>query len=407
MSGIIENLREASFRGVPFLVRNSRITFSPGSIIHKYPNSKRVEVEYLGEMPQSFQLDMLIKGSGSDYFNRRNALKTALLDQSNGLLLHPYEGNIKCAVVGSPELSEEDRTLGVANFRVNFIRVNEKIYPTKASDNSGSIDRFRDLVERMNKKFIDAVFAVTQSESYTFANSLLNEMVTLYDGITDDITIIDSEITESKSKINAFSRNITKFINGSDSLSTGLTDLGNLLTDIGKTPSDQINLWHTAFDNVQENPVYEIMTQSRVENINSANTINNGIKILTLANIYNYTPKLTFSSTNEIDAYRDDLDERYESLAKIDDSTSISSVQGITDPDVAENMQLLRNETEKYLDTIKETVGDVVTIEHVAPTTLTQFVFSHYGELSQYENIKNLNDIHDPTNISGDIQIIL
>jgi prophage DNA circulation protein len=409
MTFILDDLRNATFRGVSFLVKNSRITFGQKTVVHEYPNSNRVEVEYLGERAETFSLDIIIKGSGDEYFARRTALKNALLEGANGILKHPYEGEINCSVTGTPELLESDREHGVARFRVDFIKVNEKLFPTETSDNSGTIEKTRDSVEEAIRAWISDNFGVLYAYTYDKAKEALGTLGTLYTDLTDSASIADDKISTVKNTIRTYNNNILKYLSGEDDLSLGLVSLYNSITDAAQSSTDQLTLWYDLFDSIPANPVYSVSTAQRREELNNTDLIYTSAKAQTLANIYNYTPEISFASVDEIDEFRNEIETRYNSIADIDTSIPISYLfkTGLDDPDTAYNLSLLRSEVQKYLDNLENTVGEVITIENVQPTTLTQFVFSQYGTLDNYDQVKELNDILDPTDIKGDLQIII
>ena len=76
---LIDKLQKASFKGVDFLVENSSISFGQKTVVHEYPNSKRVEIEFLDNRPDIFDLDIYINSVGNDYLSKRNALKKWVL----------------------------------------------------------------------------------------------------------------------------------------------------------------------------------------------------------------------------------------------------------------------------------------------------------------------------------------
>jgi prophage DNA circulation protein len=409
MTLIQDQLRNATFRGVNFLVKSSSISFAQKTVVHEYPNSDRVEVQFLGESPESFSLEMIIKGAGDQYFRDRNALKAALLNPSIGKLIHPYEGELNCAVIGRPLLREGDRESGVARFSAEFIRVDEKLFPTKTADNSDKVVTLRRAVEDAIGKYIGETFGISYSGTYELTKFNLFSLTSLYTDITNSLAIANDKITDVKKTINDFNNNILKYLSGEDDIAVGLLGLYNSLTDIGQTPTDQINLWLDTFDNIPDNPVYQISTAPRQEILSNSDVINTGAKAMTLANLYNFTPEITFVSVDEIDGYRVQLETRYKKLTEIDTAipSDYLSITGLVDPDLAYNLSLLRAQVQKYLDGLENTVGEVVTVENAQPTNLTAFVYNYYGNLDNYNKVKELNNIKDPTQISGSLQIII
>jgi len=405
---INQQLRNATFRKVPFLVKDSRILFGQKTVIHRYPNSSRVEVEYLGADVEEFSLDMIIKGTGDQYFSDRNALKIALLEGANGVLLHPYEGEINCAVVGKPVLNEQDREQGIASFIVNFIKVNEKIYPIETSNNFGLIQNWRDQVTSSLATWIDDSFNISNSYAYQVAKESFTTVSGLYTDVTNSIAVATNKISDVKSTIANFNNNTLSYLSGGLSTSGGLLTLYNSILGIGATPNAQFQLYVQLLDSILPNPTYKTSTAQRAAALKNTDIVNTSAKVQTLANIYNYTPDLEFSSIKEINAYRLDIEKIYQSIVNVDTSIPITSlsITGLENTDVAYNLSQLRSENQKYIDTIENIVGEIITINNVQPTTLENFVFARYGNLNNYDAIKALNNIQDPTQIRGTIQIL-
>jgi prophage DNA circulation protein len=409
MGTIKDQLRNATFRGVPFLVKNSDIIFGQKTVIHEYPNSDRVEPQFLGLRAEQFSLEMIFTGSGDEYFTARNTLKTALEEDSEGVLVHPYQGEINCAVVGMPRLREGDFNSGVGRFIVDFIKVDKKIFPTETADNTGEIEVERDNVQTAIDNFIGNIFGITFSEAYKEAEKNLEAISKIYTTVTNSVSIAADQITNVKSIIANYDNNKLKFLSGEENIADGSIALYNSPTGTGQDTADQIRLWTEIFDDIPANPIFQITTAPRAEVLTNTDVINTSAKALTLANMYNFTPEIQFASIDEVDDYRAILETRYKELTEVDTSipSSYLSITGLTDSDLAYRLSLLRAQTQKFLDGLEDTVGEVVTIENVQPTNLTGFVYSYFGNLDNYDQTKELNNIQDPTQISGTLQIII
>ena len=101
----------------------------------------------MGAMPRSFSLTGLIHQDrdGAEYFTRRDALLAALEEPGPGTLVHPTFGPV--TVAAQPySLSEEQGSLGVANFSMSFLRTDFIANPVAPERSATDVNRAADAV---------------------------------------------------------------------------------------------------------------------------------------------------------------------------------------------------------------------------------------------------------------------
>lgn len=90
-------LRPASFRGLAFAVRASRLEGGRATAVHRYPYRDVVWVEDLGQGVQSYTFDAFLVGD--DVYAQRDALKAAIDTPGSATLVHPSLGEIEATAV--------------------------------------------------------------------------------------------------------------------------------------------------------------------------------------------------------------------------------------------------------------------------------------------------------------------
>lgn len=75
-----DELRPASFRGVPFLVESARTEQGLNADEHTFPGRERAEqairVQHLGQGPRRYRIEAFVVGA--DYLDRRDALEASV-----------------------------------------------------------------------------------------------------------------------------------------------------------------------------------------------------------------------------------------------------------------------------------------------------------------------------------------
>lgn len=108
----------ASFRGVPFLVETSERAGGRRIVTHEFPLRDDPFVEDLGRRARTFKVDGYVLGD--DYLVQRDALLTALEDETGpGELVHPYHG-VRRAICMTVSVHEARSDGGIANFAIEF-----------------------------------------------------------------------------------------------------------------------------------------------------------------------------------------------------------------------------------------------------------------------------------------------
>lgn len=132
--GWLEQLRPASFRGVPFQVDTLEETGGDNTVLREYPFQDLPTVFRMGEGVKEIKFSAYV--IGDDYIDQREALREALTGE--GLLMHPTAGAIHVYVVGRYSIKENPTAEGgMARFDLTFVQAEARRYPLGVA-NTGS-----------------------------------------------------------------------------------------------------------------------------------------------------------------------------------------------------------------------------------------------------------------------------
>ncbi len=122
-----EQLRPASYRGVPFVVVSGDTRVGRRNAVHEYPLRDTVWVEDLGRNPRRLQVQGFL--IGDDAIAQRERLIAACESPGDGELVHPTLGRLRVSVmdVGFAEHRDKGRVFEV---QFSFIESGERVFPT-------------------------------------------------------------------------------------------------------------------------------------------------------------------------------------------------------------------------------------------------------------------------------------
>ena len=136
-----EQLRTASFRGVPFHYRDAGGDFGRRLARHDYPGRDLSYHEDLGRKTREFTIRAFVLGP--DYAAARDALIEAVETPGPGTLVHPYLGSLTVAVTAA-RLRESTAEGGAAEFDLSFEETGENRYPERGTDTAAAVDAASD-----------------------------------------------------------------------------------------------------------------------------------------------------------------------------------------------------------------------------------------------------------------------
>jgi prophage DNA circulation protein len=113
-----DDLRPASFRGVPFGVLDASDGRGRNTVIHEFPLRDKVYVEDLGRAQRTVRLTAFVVGP--DYAARRDALTAALEEEGPGTLVHPWLGSLTVSLVSPAEIKHSAADGGLVTFSLQF-----------------------------------------------------------------------------------------------------------------------------------------------------------------------------------------------------------------------------------------------------------------------------------------------
>ena len=188
-----DNLRPASFRGVPFKVQDHSAEIAGREIqLHEYPGRDVPYPEDMRRKSKSFTVEAYVLGA--DYMSARDRLIVACDGKGPGTLIHPYLGSLSVVCTGCL-LRERADEGGVGRFQLTFAEGGTNQFPTSSADQSFAINQAADAAHLATREGFANEFSV--GNAYMEAILGLPAMVEWYrDALAEEWVVTEDELPE-------------------------------------------------------------------------------------------------------------------------------------------------------------------------------------------------------------------
>lgn len=143
-----DQLRPASFRGVPFHVEADELTGGRRTVEHEHPETDGVTAEDLGRQHRRLRLTAYVLGA--EYMAARDRLLAALEEGGPGSLVHPQFGERQVVVARDGiSLRHSTREGGMCRFELSLIEVDDaEVRPVAVSDTEARVEAAADAADQ-------------------------------------------------------------------------------------------------------------------------------------------------------------------------------------------------------------------------------------------------------------------
>lgn len=389
-----DTLYQASFRGVPFLVKSSNTTGGRKTVTHEYPLSNRRFVEDLGKFERVFTVEAVI--NEPNYTQKREALLNALETAGGGVLVHPYYGT-QDVVALQYSIAESDNALGEGNISMTFQRASLNIYPTQGSSNLSKILKVLQSVYGDVETDIANNFLVsgTSFTNYNAAVELVGDIADAFDDASRVVNVSSDNISSFSADLLNFRNDINANIRSANNLASSMTGLFNTINVIATDPVDQFTIFKNFFDFGDDLPAVEAINLERRQRQQNQEILTSAMQVNALSFAYATASTIDYTDTDQLSTIRNDLEAQYNKVSQFE----------LISQDTFYDLQGLRNEMRIFFAKEAVNVPNIVTIETpVMPVSILSY--QYYGTTDRSEQILNLNPSEEVSFIEGDIRIL-
>lgn len=267
----LDNLKDGSFRGVPFNITDAGTLIGRRASLTEYPLRDEPYSEDLGRRQRRFVVECVVLGD--DYMTARDNLIAALETKGAGTLVHPYYGTRSVVVADAVEIIESRREGGCARFRIPFAESGENLQPSSTTDTQAQVQSQVSTVnDQLGQSFGNAFSVNGMPQWVTDATTNdLGGLTSMLARLRDSIPGIPSSVTDFNAALASFSSDLTGLISTPFDLGANIVSLIVGLGSIAGQPLDALGLYTSLFDYGSDAPAIAQTTPARVQQaVNSA-----------------------------------------------------------------------------------------------------------------------------------------
>ncbi|MFG6462256.1 DNA circularization protein [Roseateles sp. DXS20W] len=307
MSTWRDQLKPATFRGVPFFVDNHETALGRRVHVHEFPQRDKPYAEDLGRRTRTINVVAYVLGP--DYMAARDALATALDAAGPGLLVHPYLGEMTCSAAEC-SLSESTAEGGKASFKIAFVESGENIFTTAAESTSATAVAKADFASAAVQSNFERRHSVQGKPAFV-AQASAGIFGKALGGIESAVALVRgaaSKVAELQRDIDAQRRELVDLIYSPASAAQALVgNIKALVRGVAETPEDALSLARSLYRFGADLPLIVPATSSRKAQAANQAELVQLVRVAALAEGARAAARVEFDSYEAAAAARDEL----------------------------------------------------------------------------------------------------
>lgn len=391
-------LEKASFKEVGFLWRGGSIQEGQKTVTHEYPNTPRRFVEDLGFQQSRITMNGLITGNDGSYKQKRDALRKALSEGGEGVLVHPLYGTLICkALIYS--LTENSISLGECNFNMVFLVTQQPVYP---QDTGNSFTKLANKIDLANLSIVNSIkdgFALIAKGRDNLV-AAMDQVQAIGDDFNSAISAVTQPIDDFQAELRQFQDSVGVIAQSPDLLAASVTSLISNFQTVGGTPGTsasinalaQFKLNTDFYDFGDDTEVLTYDTAASAERENNERILNLAMQTGFLNQSYLLLTSIEFENENTLDEISQALEVQFDKVADN------------IDPAVLVAMDEVRAIATQIISEAQVIVFKITTV-NVKPAPIGVIAYRYYGSQDQEDGLIELNTVRDPSRVKGDIQV--
>jgi prophage DNA circulation protein len=389
----LDDLRPASFRGVPFKVSNHQYTGGRRVTFHEFPDRNDPYPEDLGKVGKTFKVTGYL--IGDDVADQKRKMIEATEIKGPGELVHPYFGvmQVQSGAFSIDESITEGRTVQIT---FQFYEAGSNKYPNNFEDKQAVLEEKADLALVASKDSFDNSFSVSKLPGFGVdtARSGVEQAADAFGTATKGFATKSEEISALAFGLRNLKAEAGDLIKSPAALSKRIQDSYTLLNNAlgGDRAGFQAASVLSTFSVSSTSAPYDTPTRQReaknkfvFENFMKTNATLNAIKVAST---------IQFESDEEVVEARDKL------VSQLEEQILITE-----DDTVFQTLSEVKAQLVKVLPDIDNQLPNIQTIKPVATTSAIALSYDLFENVDSESDLIKRNKIQHPGFVVGGVEL--
>lgn len=402
-----DELRDASFRGVPFLVQVASGEGGRQSVLHRVPGSEKAPfVEDLGFAGGDHSIEALVMGD--DYMAKAKKLRQALDQGGQGPLIHPTLGARTVALTPGQKYSWHEDLVKegrICRFTIPFTDTAANILPSSKPDTAAKVQAAADNSEVFAKAALAKKFTVAGKAQWV-ATAAKTKMQELNDALMDAkkaFPAIPTAVTQFVAQAQDVSASVAALIRSPLDLANSVTDLVAKVALLPQQPRDSLAMLGLLFGFGDDDAQPATGSSSRKQANANGTALNQLTQISAVAEACRVMSTLDltgsakgdtaasgFTSAQDIAGVRQQLLDQFD-----------KQLQAADDDDLFNAIQDLRDATLDHLDLSSAQLPNLITYTPLVTVPAVVLAYRLYLDPTRDQEIVDRNGVPHPGFLVG------
>lgn len=389
MASWVDDLRPASFRGVPFKVDSHQYTAGRRVTFHEFPNREKPYPEDLGKVGETFKVEGYL--IGDDIKAQLARIKDAANAFGPGELVHPRFGTIQvqCGPFSSDESKQNGRIIQIS---FQFYEAGDNRFPNNVDDKQDVLNEKATDALLASKNAFDGGFSIDGLPGFAVdtARKSVAQAADAFEKSTKGLALKAEQISALAFNIRNLRAEVDDLISSPSALSQRLQDSFALLQNAlggNKDAYKAVSLL-TNFQTVSDPAPFN--TPTRQKEASNKKVFDNFMKQTATINAAQVASVTEFSSTDEVVAVREELLTNFE-----------NQIFETSDDNVFQAMEDVKAQVVRVLPDQDSQLPNVQTYELKATTPSIVLAYDLFENLDSEQDLVDRNKIANPAFVLG------
>jgi prophage DNA circulation protein len=386
-----EQLRPASFRGVPFFVDGHEADLGRRVQVHEYPLRDKPYGEDLGRKVRGLSVDAYV--IGAEYMAARDRLIAAVEQAGPGKLVHPYLGELNVTVTGC-KLRESTAEGGMARFGLTLVEAGEATFPATLPDTRAVVRTAAELALDAAVADFLGHHAVAKKPEFVSASaaSTLTKALDAVKGAVATVRSVAAKVSALAQRITQIKQDIISVVfEPARAAQELVAAVKQAVREVAYGPREAFDLARTLFRFGSDLPNVPTHTPSRRQQAANQAAMVKLVRVAAVAEGAAASSELEFESYQDALSVRASITDAADELMEADD----------TGDALYDALRALRAATVRDITARAPDLARVVA--YTPATTLPALVIAHelYADATRSDEIVARNRIAHPSFVRG------